>query len=278
MRKIIFSVTAHESPGCLHDLIINIQKAFVHYDICILLSLTQGLNNCFDNQYPFVKIITVREDSLPVWGNINLFQQHILNMEYLITNNIDYDYFWFVASNEMFFKIVPENYMDQYGLKIIDRKPKMNDEEYEAYYKEFLKDHHTWGWMSCLQNDEHLMNYLHTNKFVLRYLAHEGLVLPYHLTLEIYTEYKKNELYERSTYKPYVMEEIFIPTYIWNTYNVDNLEPNCFRYAYAIGSVDFDFNTIMNHLHARHLSIKPVHRNYDNVIRTSVRNLLNSLE
>jgi len=276
MRKIIFSVTAHESVECLHDLIINLKKAFVHYDICVLLSLTQGLNNVFDNQYPFVKIITVREDSLPMWGNINLFQQHILNIEYLITNNVDYDFFWFVASNEMFFKIVPENYMDQYGLKILDRKPKMSDQEYEAYYNKFMTDHHRWMWIKCLQNDEHMMNYLHTNKFVVHNLGHEGMVLPPHLISEIYTNYKNNELYERSTYKGYVMEEIFIPTYILNTYHVENLELNCFRYVDTIGYADF--NTVMTNLHARHLSIKPVNRNYNDVMRISVRNLLDSFE
>ena len=272
MCKIIFSMTAHESVDCLHDLIVNIKKAFVHHDICILLSLTQWLNDSFNNSYEFVKIVTVRDNNLPIWGNLNLFQQHILNMEYLFANNIECDFFWFVCSNEMFIKVVPEDYMDNYALKIIDVKPPLSDQEYEIYYNKFITDQHSWMWIEFMKKDEHMMHYLRENKFMLHSMGHEGMVLPYHLVSEIYNEYVKNELYAQSDFKGYVMEEIFVPTYILNKYTVNNLEENCFRYVYTQGYIDYD--TIMRNLNVRHVSIKPVCRSYNNVLRIAVRKLL----
>lgn len=272
MCKIIFSMTAHESVDCLHDLIVNIKKAFVHHDICILLSLTQWLNDSFNNSYEFVKIVTVRDNNLPIWGNLNLFQQHILNMGYLIANNIEYDFFWFVCSNEMFIKVVPEDYMVNSALKIIDVKPQLSDQEYEIYYNQFITSQHSWMWIEYMKKDEHMMHYLRENKFMLHSMGHEGMVLPYHLVSEIYTEYVKNELYAQSNFKGYVMEEIFVPTYILNKYIVNNLEENCFRYVYTHGYIDYD--TIMRNLKERHVSIKPVARKYDDVLRTAVRKLL----
>jgi hypothetical protein len=273
MCKIIFSITAHESVDCLHDLIVNIKKAFVHYDICMLLSLNQSLNAVFDNTYEFVKIITVRNDNLPMWGNINLFQQHILNMEHLIANNIEYDFFWFVASNEMFIKVVPEDYMDKYSLKIIDVNPPLSDQEYEMYYNKLITDRHDWMWIEYLKHDKHMMQYLHENKFIVQTTHHhEGMVLPYHLVSEIHNEYVKNELYAQSDFKGYVMEEIFVPTYILNKYTVNELEENCFQYTYKHGYIDYD--TIMRNLNERHVSIKPVGRSYHDVLRIAVRKSL----
>ena len=152
MHKIIFSLTAHENVDCLYDLIDNIKKAFIHYDITILLSLKKSLYHSFNNKYTFVKIVTIRYDDCPIWGNINLFHQHILNIEYLIQNNIEYDFFWFVASNEMFIKIVPENFLDEYSLKIISTKNKISHTDYEIYYKNLLTTppENEWFWMISL--------------------------------------------------------------------------------------------------------------------------------
>ena len=68
------------------------------------------------------------------------------------------------------------------------------------------------------------------------------------------------------------MEEIFISTYILNKYNVDNLETKCFQYLYALSGIDVEYNKIMNKLHERCVSIKPVLRNFDDGLRTIIRN------
>ena len=60
-QKIIFSLTAHENLECLIDLLINIKKCFVHYEILILLSLTENLYNENLLTFDYVKCVTIRK-------------------------------------------------------------------------------------------------------------------------------------------------------------------------------------------------------------------------
>ena len=145
MYNIIFSLTAHESIECLYDLISNIQKCFINYNITILLSITERLNNNFNNKYDFVKIVTIRDNNFSIWGNINLFHQHMLNIEYICKNNIKYDFFWIVASNEMFIKIVPPDFIDNNVIKIISKKNN-DDNEYNTYYNDLFIKPPSWYW------------------------------------------------------------------------------------------------------------------------------------
>jgi hypothetical protein len=271
MKKIIFSLTAHESIECLYDLIDNIKYAFFYYDIYILIGLSTELNILFDvNKYTFVKIVSVSNDN--VWGNIKLFNKHIDNMEYLISHKIDYDFFWFVASNELFIKIIPEDFIDKYSVKIFGNKQKIDDVSYEPYYQELIRTEHIWIWINSLKKDTYMLEYLYKNKFILCGCQHEGLLLPSYLIFEIFNEYKTNKIYENSTYHNYVMEEIFIPTYLLNKYIIHNINPFCFRYIFDIPSNDYSFDNIMNKLLPYHVSIKPVERNYNNILRTTIRN------
>jgi len=276
MYKIIFSLTAHEKINCLYDLINNIKKAFVYYNITILLSITKNLNNNFDNnKYDFVKIVSVRNNDYKIWGNINLFNQHVLNMKYIFTNNIDYDFFWFVASNKMFIKIVPENFMDEYSLKIISNKNKIIDENYEKYYNNLITTKQDWHWIDMLKKDKNMLKYIYENKFIITGLQHEGLVFTPQLVLELYNEYNNNKLFKDATFKDYVMEETFMSTYIYNKYNVKNYNVFCFRYNYKLKDDNFSFNNVMNNISIHHLSIKPVNRDYNDPIRNIIRNSFN---
>ena len=45
----------------------------------------------------------------------------MLNYKYSEENNIVFDYFYFVASNEMFYKIVPANFLEENCIKIIKK-------------------------------------------------------------------------------------------------------------------------------------------------------------
>jgi hypothetical protein len=275
MYTIIFSLTAHENIECLYDLIDNIKKCFIHYNIIILLSLTKSLEFLFDkNKYIFVKIVTSRDDSLELWGNINLFQQHILNIKYLCDNSITYDFFWFVASNEMFINIVPPNFLDNNIFKIIKEKNKFDDIHYDIYYNNLKETTHKWIWTDLIKKDDNFMNYLYKNKFVIYSLQHEGIVLPYNIVLEIFNEYTSNHLFENSTFKKYVMEEIFITTYILNKYKIDRNITNFCLFTYGFSKFDYntiDYNTIKPHLKNTHLSIKPVLCNYNNNMRKLIR-------
>jgi hypothetical protein len=271
MYRIIFSLTAHENIDCLYDLIDNIKKVFIYYDINILLSLTNRLNDVFDNdKYGFVKIVSIRENTYDIWGNINLFHQHILNMEYIFKNNLEYDFFWFVASNEMFIKIVPQNFLEEYSLNIIDKKDNIDDINYEIYYNNLITTTHAWYWIDLAKKDTNMLNYLYKNKFVITGLQHEGLVLPSHLVLELFNEYKYNKLHENSTFKDYVMEEIFMSTYIYNKYNIKNYHTFCLRYIHTL--FDSNYDNIINNLSKITLSIKPVKRDYNDTLRSIIRN------
>ena len=232
--KIVLSLTAHESIECLYDLIENIKHCFVHYDILILLSMTDSLYKSYQDKYDFVKVVT-RRNSYNIWGTIHLFHQHILNLQYLVNNQISYDHFWFVASNEMFIKVIPPTFLQEHGLKINGLNAHPTD--YDLYYDQFMTTKSDWHWFDLCKKDSHFMNYVYTHKYTLYKCNHEGLVLPYDISKEILDEYTKHQFYEKSTFPNYVMEEIFISTYIFNKYNVDKFPFFCYRYIYDLGKI-----------------------------------------
>ncbi|ARF10016.1 hypothetical protein Indivirus_8_6 [Indivirus ILV1] len=269
---IVFSITAHENLECLCDLLDNIKKCFVNYSILILLSITENLCHEQLETYDFVKIVNIRPKNVSIWGNIDLFHQHILNINYIYEKSITYDYFWFVASNEMFIKIISSDFLDNFSLKIIDKQKPINELDYDIYFEKLKNEKHSWSWIEMAKNDIHFMNYIYKNKFILYGCQHEGLVLSSDIVLEIFNEYNKNKLYEHSTFKNYVMEELFISTYILNKYIISTNYINtfCFRYIYTIKNVS-SYEQIENELKNHHVSIKPVRRDYNDPIRTYIR-------
>jgi hypothetical protein len=269
--KIIFSLTAHENLECLLDLLINIKKCFVNYEILILLSLTENLYNKKLQTFDYVKCVTIRKNISSIWGNIELFNQHILNIKYIYDNSINYDFFWMVASNEMFIKIIPLDFLDNNSIKIINKKQPIDDINYNIYIKDVMNNGSSWYWRDFAKKDTYFMNYLYKNKFILSSCQHEGLVLSCDIVLEIFNEYNTNKLYENSTFKSYVMEEIFISTFLHNRYHLTRLKTFCFRYKYSLLD-NPSYNKIEANLQDYHVSIKPVKRNYDNEIRQHIRN------
>ena len=161
MKKICFSLLCHESNDCFLDLIQNIIYFSSNFNILILVSCT----NLFYNQikeiikiYNNIHIVTIRDDNLSIWGNVELFNQHTLNMKYLINNNIIFDYFWYMASNELFLKHITEEHLNKYAINKNNCELKFVDGEYNneivniernKYYKywidEFKKDLYTYN-------------------------------------------------------------------------------------------------------------------------------------
>jgi hypothetical protein len=271
---IIFSLTAHDNLECLCDLLINIKKCFVHYDILILLSITENLNDEKLKTFDYVRCVTIRDKNSKIWGNIDLFHQHILNIKYIYDNSISYDYFWFVASNEFFIKIIPPDFLNNHAIKIIDKKQK-NDIGYDSYFNYIMNNDTTQcDLFENAKKDDNYMNYLYRNKFLFTICQHEGTVLSSDIILEIFNEYNTNELYEKSTFKNYIMEEIFIPTYLMNKYILSNdmlSNTFCFRFKYSLGEYA-SYETIEKNLNSFHVSIKPVIRQYNNSMREYIRN------
>lgn len=271
--KIIFSLTAHENLECLVDLLINIKKCFINYEILILLSLTEDIYNETLQTFDYVKCVTIRNNSMSIWGNIELFNQHILNIKYIYDNSIKFDYFWMVASNEMFIKIIPPDFLDNNAIKIINKKEKINGGEYNRYYRNLIKKNqwNNFHWIEIAKNDKYFMLYLYNKKFILQAYQHEGIVLSSDLVLEIFNEYNNNKLYEKSTFKDYVMEEFFISTYLINMYHLTCYKAFCLRYNYLNKNLS-SFEEIENNLESHHVSIKPVQRNFNDPLRVYIRN------
>ena len=301
---IILSLTAHECIESLCDLLDNIKTCFIHYDILVLISITENLNCDILKKYDFCKIVTIRKIEPTIWGNIDLFQQHIINIKYLYDNNIKFDYFWFVASNELFIKIIPPDFLEKNSIKIIDKKEPLNKQDYDIYYKdlimniflinvlsfEYFKNNSLtltdkeknkyceidkWMWTKDILKDTYFMNYLYKNNFIVTYARHESMILNHEIVLEIFNEYNENKIYENSTYKDYVMEEIFVVTYLMNKYKLSNFEKISCSYIYTWKNILIeDFKDREKDLEDYHVSIKPVKRSYDDPVRVFIRNKL----
>lgn len=268
--KIVLSLTAHENIDCFHDLIENIRQCFVHYDILVLVSMTDSLYTLYRPKHDFVKIVT-RRTSYNIWGKIHLFHQHILNLRYLETHHIPYDHFWLVASNEMFVEVIPPTFLQDHGMVLQEKQHVISKEDYEDYYKTFLETSSEWWGFNACKKDDHFMNYAYTHQYKLTKCDHEGLVLPYNVSREILDEYTNHHLYEKSTFSDYVMEEIFVPTYLFGKYTVVKFPRFCYHYLYHLGKYA-SYEEIEKKRSPHHVSVKPVHRRMNHPLRVRIRN------
>ena len=140
-----------------------------------------------------------------------------------------------VASNEMFIKIIPPDFLDNNSIKIINKKEPIDEINYDIYFKNLMNNEASWHWINLAKKDTYFMNYIYKNKFMLHGCQHEGIVLSCDIVLEIFNEYNTNKLYENSTFKDYIMEELFIPTFLINRYHLNSYPTFCFRYNYTLG-------------------------------------------
>jgi hypothetical protein len=227
-KTIVFSLTCHENIDSIIDLINNIYKCFEDFNIYILISTNETINSQIIklNLNKSIIIVSVRDNSHSIWGNIDLFYQHIKNIIYLKNNNIKYDYFWFIASNELFIKKINSKFLENNVIKNYTKKELSND-EVKNFYDYFLKNNHEWYWYNFLKFDSYTINTLKENNIILQYGRHESLVIPSHLALEIAEFYEKLKIQENSVYKKYPMEEIFIFSYLTSKYDLDKIKTFC---------------------------------------------------
>lgn len=214
-------------------------------------------------------IVSVRDNSHSIWGNIDLFYQHIKNIIYLKNNKIKYDYFWFIASNELFIKKINSTFLENNVIKNYTKKELSND-EVKNFYDYFLKNNHEWYWYNFLKFDSYTINTLKENNIILQYGRHESLVIPSHLALEIAEFYEKLKILENSVYKKYPMEEIFIFSYLTSKYDLDKIKT-----AYLIDDnkhIDDVYDKAL--INSSIVSIKPVKRDYNDTLRVRIRNSL----
>lgn len=285
MKNIIFSITCHENYECVEDLIINIKYFSRFFKCYILLSLTENLKNNFNNYIlnDNVYIVSVRSNNSNIWGKIDLFHQHILNHKFTIDNNISYDYFWFVASNEYFVKDITKDFLKKNVIKkqypFINSYPNQN---YNNYYTNFMNSNHEWTWYKDLKKDKYAMNFIKNEKIYLSNIQHEGIVLDSFLMNEIYHFYLKSKINENSTFRSYCLEEIIISSYIKSRYSSLELKRFCNMFIYN-GSLmekynnndyEYLYNEFMND--ELTISVKAVKRVYDDRFRIFLRDKMNN--
>lgn len=266
MVTVVFSLTAHESADCLDDLIQNIGICFEHFTILIFISLTSSLAATFENKYSHVTIVTTRPDSLALWGRIDLFHQHILNMKYLLDTKQPFDYFIFVASNQMFLRKVETNFFDLYYKRWIPR----TDRDNSAYVGQWPSSVQLgWYWWDHVARDTHFVDYVHRNKYQFMHGQHEGMVLEEKIVREVYQEYIHSTIYEKTTHRGYPLEEIFVHTFVWNNYQ------NAWPLTCCLQSFSNHASSLSDiqkkDLKPFQVSYKPVPRRYNHPLRNEIR-------
>jgi hypothetical protein len=270
-KTIVFSLTCHENIDCIIDLINNINKCFEDFNIYILISTNETINSQIIklNLSKNIIIVSVRDNRHNIWANIDLFYQHIKNIIYLKNNNIRYDYFWFIASNEYFIKKINSKFLENNIIKNYTKKELSND-EVKNFYDYFLKNSHEWHWYNILKFDNYTINILKENNIILQYGRHESLVIPSHLALEIAEFYEKLKIQENSVYRKYPMEEIFIFSYLTSKYNLDKIN------TYCLIDDNINIKDVYNKalINSSIVSIKPVKRDYYDKLRIRIRNSL----
>jgi hypothetical protein len=276
---IIFSLTCHECDVCVYDLILNIQKYFYEsFNIILLVSISDALLDGFNSTIKSsklkenIKIVTVRDKEEKIWGHMNLFHQHMMNVKYSMDNHIPYDYFWLVASNEMFIKKVT---MDD--VKFIHKYEKTpsryTEKEIEDFYNDYEK--HTTGWDPEIVKNHHMIEVFKKNKMKIQIYQHEGLVLPKELMEEIYWFYTNNEFYEKSENKGYIMEEVLVGSYLDAFYKFENFHVMNLRYNLAKEYDGLGPYAILEKAMKEPgiVSIKPVIRDMDDELRKLIGEL-----
>jgi hypothetical protein len=279
MKKIFFSLLVHENKDCFKDLFNNILYYASDFEVNLLISTTidaytfvKELADIYEN----IHIVTVRDNNVKIWGNIELFNQHILNIKYLIDNNIQFDYLWFMASNELFIKHITEEHLDKHIIRIDGNKNCKKSFVNEEFKDEMIlhqnKRYHYWE--DQFKKDSYTYSIFKDN---LIFYQIEGLVLDEGLAFEIHNKYNEYNIYNIRNFNDYNLEELFIQSYLNLTYGIKNINYFCFRYLMSSDSNINNFNdteslylTCYNHPHA--LSIKPVNRCINDPLRIAIRN------
>jgi hypothetical protein len=270
---IVFSLTCHENIDCVLDLYNNINK-FCKLKFLLLISCTDNLYNDIKNlNIDNIIIINVRHLKQNIWGRIELFYQHMISTQFLQVNNINYTYFWFLASNELFIREITLDFLNQYVFKIENTKD-INDSEYDSWYNNFINTRHEWMWYNEIKKDNYTMNKIRENKIIIHCGQHEGLVLYKDIINNICVKYNEMQINNNSSYREWVAEEIFIYSYIYSKYNLNkHIETFTQRFINNLKINDPVqlVKTCSNNNNI--LSIKPIHRDYNNPLRTYIRNM-----
>lgn len=220
-KTIVLSVMFHEKIQTIIDYFMNALYYFRNYNLYILVSCNEIMNLMLsrtklpDN----IRIISVRPNDMLMWCNVNLIEHHTKNYLYLKDNNIDYDYFWFSASNDVFIKDIDDK-IEKYVIdRDISTKTKPSNSNVRKFYNKFLQNP-GWHWFKHMVQDKKTINTFISNKLIVKCNEFEGLILSNSLSKEMF-EFYIEHIYQKNDYYGYVMEEIFFASYLYSYYGIE---------------------------------------------------------
>ena len=271
----VLSVLFHEEITTVINYLINVLFFFKKYNVIILISCNEFISNFLKKTKlpPNIIVVSERPDNIEIWGNVNLFEQHVKNYLYLKNNNLNFDYFWFSASNDVFIKEIDENIKKHIVYYNKEESITLDIEEVNNFYKEFTINPGWFAYVNMLK-DTHTIKAFIENKIIVKCNEIEGLILSNKITEEVFDFYIHN-IFNKNNYKKYFIEEFFIASYLYSkyriTYNTVTLREKWCKYDEFknIHGAELYENVLKNNDNL--YCIKTIDRNYKNEIREKVR-------
>ena len=258
---IVYSITFHEHPICMLDLLLNILVYNHMNSILIICSINENMYLAIKNIKfpPNIKINPiVRPTNARMLWNTNLFAAHMNNLEYIKNANIHFTYFCTLASNEMFIKNVDIN--------IIKDKIVLKKKEFKKTDPiKILDKLNSWVHYKPFMKNFNICSFFIKNGYEPFALQHEGLILPQTIMYDILKLYKKDNFNNKTiNIQDVLLEEVFISTYLHNNYDYND---------YVLTYRNYD-NYSVSHEEMKGTdlySVKRVPRDINNDIRCFIR-------
>lgn len=264
---LLFSIPVHERQDIINNTVENIFNFNPNSKIILHINKTF---TSFDKNLSNYKNLYFNQSNINYIKGGDLLAYHISNFNYCLNNNINFEYFIFCASNELFIKKGSVNYINSYknGIQII------NDKRYDDWHN-FKKN---------IENNELIMKLFNTvNIYQLYGGQAEGQFFQKHIFKKIsdlYLDITNNNEH----FIEFEAEEI-IPQIIFKSMDIDYNDPITLQ-NYT-NNIDFNINfikqiingtiindyTIKNQLISPHVkksttnvySIKRVDRNFNSI-------------
>lgn len=259
MTKIMFSLLVHEKPIVILDQVMNILKynptssivihfnpAFVDDDNDMKLDALLRILYSFDNIYINTNRVRVCKD--------DIIQAHLSNFEFV--KNQNFEYFYFIASNELFLKSGLANFIKDYD-----------------YGCECIKKDN-WHYFDIMSKDpdlEKIKKLLNTNEYY--YSQIEGSFYSKNIMSKIVSIINKCYDYKKDHYF-YPRDEVYFSTIAINLFRDFNRFDGCLCRIKWQGKILFtslkSINKIVN-CKDYCFSVKRVDREINNYLRSYIR-------
>ncbi len=260
----MFSILVHEEPDVILDQLENIfhfnneSMVVIHFNPTfnqgvstlsferLLLILEQYKNKVF-----------VNPERLEV-GFANIIQAHLSNYKYV--KNVDFDYFYFISSNELFLKSGVSDFVGFYDYGCEKRKnPKWH------YINELNRDDSLKKILSCINSNTYVYSQI------------EGTFYSKRIFDRICSIIEGNYNYKTDQKVIYPREEVYFSTIAACLFKNDNCYENCLCKIRWQGKILFtSIRSVKKVLDksSNYYSVKRVDRRFNNYLRSYIRDYL----